>query len=354
LARHCALKGLIYAAATFPGESHNLPTLLTHLEEELKSQILSDGGHISRNPQVHLTVLRDLIDIRAILRLIKYDISPFLQSFITKMAPIVRFFRHGDGKLAHFGATISAATSISSSVIDMVLSLSDVRGRPPEKASALGFERCNNKGSLILLNVGAKTLSNKFSDLEEGTGSLNFEWSVGRDRIIVQGDLVLQTYEGDRLQVPHLIKPKSMQLRRTSRQTDQGGHTLLEASYTHPENHLFQHRRHLYLSENPIDLRGEDNIKVTTNTLYGIRFILSKGIEASVASGGRSILLNLGSAIPFVDDSLKNQRVKNWRFLMSGADEAHCETYENHKAIILIGRVKTDHPACIQWAFRQE
>lgn len=337
LERLCALKGLIYAAVVFPKERDQLNALLPQLERELQAQILADGGHSSRDPQTHLSVLRDLIDIRSILRLIHLEIPSFLQTTINQMAPIVRFFRHGDGELSNFGK----ASRISSSVIDMVLSLSDVRGRPPERASILGFERCVNKKSLILLNVGKKTEEIYPNGVEEGTGSLNFEWSVGRDRLVVQGDLILQTCGGDAFQVSNSCTPESLQLHRTS----QGGHSLLDVTYEQSDGMPFRHRRQLYLAENQTDLRGEDSIWVSCEGVYGVRFILAADITAFPISGRRGVLIGAPH---------DRKQGRQWRFLASGAEEILCEPYAKNQAILLLGRIPSGQSICIQWAFQQD
>lgn len=342
LERIFALKGMVYAAIAFPGESYRLATLLPQLEKELQAQIFSDGGHKSRNPQTHLIVLRDLIDIRAMLRLIHYEIPSSLQTLINQMAPIVRLFRHGDGGLATFGSP----SQVSPPVIDMVLSLADVRGRPPERALNLGFERCVNKSSLILLNVGTKIDSFQDSLSEENTGSLNFEWSMGRDRIILKGDLVLQTNEGKHFQIPDPMDSKSIQLHRIN----QKGHTLVDVRYAGSDGHSFSHRRQLCLGGNQPNLRGEDTIEVPCEAVYGIRFVLAKNIEASLSSGKRGVMLRLpnsGKAIP-------SQEGHMWRLLASKVEEILIEPYGETQAILLLGHIKSNQPHSIRWAFCQD
>jgi len=342
LERFFALKGIIYAAVTFPGENYHLATVLPQLEKELKLQIVSDGGHQSRCPQTHLIVLRDLIDIRAMLRLIHHEIPPFLQEHISKMAPIVRLFRHGDGELATFGR----GPHIPSPVIDMVLSLADVRGRPPERASTLGFERCVNKSSLILLNVGAGVESDRSMDLEKGTGSLNFEWSIGRDRLVIQGDLLLQTHEGGQFHVPDPLDAASIQLHRAY----QEGHALLDATYSPSDALSFSHRRQLYLSGDQPSLRGEDTIQAPCEAIYGIRFVLDKDVEVSFVSGGRGVMIRL----PTQGKPGRNQEGQQWRLLASGVEEILCEPYATNQAILLLGRTKPGQPISVQWAFCQD
>lgn len=343
LERLCALKGIIYAAVAFPGENGRLPDLLPRLEQEIGAQILPDGGHASRCAETHLSVLRHLIDLRAMLRLIHHEIPSFLQITIHQMAPIVRLFRHGDGKLSTFGRE----ASVSSPVIDMALSLADVRGRPPERASQLGFERCANKSSLLLFNVGTKLPKPQSALLEEeSTGALNFEWSIGRNRLVLQGDLLLQTQEGKRFHISDSLNPNPIQLHRVS----QEGHTLLDASYGGDTGTLFCHRRQLYLGQNQSNLRGEDQIQATCDAFYGIRFVLDKAVEASLSSGRRGVMVRAAAK----GKAAQNQGEQQWRLLVSGAAEIVCEPYGTSQAILLLGHIKMNQPVSIQWAFCQD
>jgi uncharacterized heparinase superfamily protein len=340
LERLQGLKGLIYAAVTFPGESGRLITVLPDLDVELEAQILPDGGHCSRNPQTHLLVLRDLIDIRAMLRLIHYTIPLFVQKYISLMVPIVRLFRHGDGCLASFGNV----SNIPSPIIDMVLSLADVRGRPPENAPSLKFERAASKGSLILLNVGSKIASLPLFTGEEGTGSLNFEWSVGRDRLVTQGDIILQTARGKHLHIPGHLESDSIKLYRKNQQ----GHAFLDVTYGRHDEHSYKHRRQLCLASNQADLRGEDTICVPHEAMYGIRFVFNEKSEVSLTTSGRSGLIRLP-----VNDNSDMRGIRQWRLLVSGAEEIFHESISAFQSILLLGHLKPNEPASIQWAFRQ-
>ncbi len=63
-----ALKGLVGGLAALGGSPKRMARVLRTLERELPVQVLPDGGHRTRSPSVQLAVLRDLIDIRAVLR----------------------------------------------------------------------------------------------------------------------------------------------------------------------------------------------------------------------------------------------------------------------------------------------
>src|SRR5437667_411063 len=101
-----ALKGLIAGMAVLGGFEPRLTRVLKSLERELSVQILPDGGHLSRSPSLQLQVLQDLIDMRAVLRVAQIEIPVGLQHAIEHMAPMLRFFRHGDRRLALFNDSL--------------------------------------------------------------------------------------------------------------------------------------------------------------------------------------------------------------------------------------------------------
>src|SRR6516165_5150727 len=101
-ARLRALKGLITGRATLGDSATRLAKVLKALEREVQVQVLPDGGHLSRNLSLQLQVLQDLIDTRAVLRAAQIETPGGLQHAIERMAPILRFFRHGDRRLALF------------------------------------------------------------------------------------------------------------------------------------------------------------------------------------------------------------------------------------------------------------
>ena len=75
---------------------------LTRLEAEIARQILPDGGHINRSPEDLLHAYRLITMVMDALTAIQHPVSHELRSAHDRMAPMVRFFRHGDGALALF------------------------------------------------------------------------------------------------------------------------------------------------------------------------------------------------------------------------------------------------------------
>jgi uncharacterized heparinase superfamily protein len=173
-----AIKGLLLASLALDG-GKMAPRALRMLETEIAAGVLGDGGHLSRNPAAQLSILRELIDIRAALREAQREIPEAVQTAIDRMAPTLRFFRHGDGGLALF----NGADEDEGWLIDVVLSRSEARGKPHESAPHSGFERLTADRTLVLADVGAPPP--RGFDLDAHAGTLSFEMSVGKERIVV-------------------------------------------------------------------------------------------------------------------------------------------------------------------------
>ncbi|MBV9554930.1 MAG: hypothetical protein JO032_19290, partial [Alphaproteobacteria bacterium] len=149
-ARLRSLKGLVTALVGFGSPHKRIFRALQAIERELPAQILPDGGHRSRNPSVQLDMLRDLVDIRTTLRAGHIEVPAPVQDAIDRMAPIVRFFRHGDRKLALFNNAIEE----DGILVDLVLTRSETKGVAPAQASNTAFQRLQAGHSLVLVDIG--------------------------------------------------------------------------------------------------------------------------------------------------------------------------------------------------------
>src|SRR5262249_53173465 len=178
-ARLRALKGLLAGMAVLGSPQSRLARALKTLERELSVQILPDGGHLSRSPSLQLQVLQDLIDIRTALRAGQIEVPVALRDTIERMAPMLRFFRHGDRRLALFNDSLEE----DGVLIDIVLTRSETKGRAPSHAPDTGFDRLQAGKSLVLIDTG-KPPPHGF-DEHAHAGTLSFEMSYERERIIV-------------------------------------------------------------------------------------------------------------------------------------------------------------------------
>ncbi len=152
---------------------------LDRLEEEIARQILPDGGHVSRSPEALLAAYRHIVMVLEALSAVGEEPPHNLRNAHDRVAPMLRFFRHGDGALALFNGGAEG----DAKMIAGLLARDDIRGQPFHHARHSGYQRLAAGRSLCLLDCG-KTPEGAFAlDAHAGAGA--FELSSGHDRIVV-------------------------------------------------------------------------------------------------------------------------------------------------------------------------
>ncbi len=365
-ARLRALKGLIGGLAALGGSEKRMARALRTLERELLVQILPDGGHRTRSPSVQLAVLRDLIDIRAVLRAAKLEIPGPLQLGIERMAPMLRFFRHGDRRLALFNNSVEE----DGVVVDLALTRSETRGHPPMQAPHSGFQRLQAGPSLVLVDTG-KPPPRGF-DGEAHAGTLSFELSQGRERIIVNcggyrgarpawrrvarssaAHSVLVVGDTNAIEITAGGSlghgPSSVRCERA----EEGGHQWIAATHDFYRRRFgLTYARELYLAADGDDLRGEDKLTGRAGAAFALRFHLHPAVEASLIEEG-GIEEGGGALLRLPSGAL-------WRLRASGAqmslgESIYLGTGELRKTqqIVLSGTTGPSG-ATVRWAIRRE
>ncbi|MEA1938964.1 MAG: heparinase II/III family protein, partial [Pseudomonadota bacterium] len=306
LERILALKGLAYGGLFLPGQRGRAVLAMRLLEPEIAHQILPDGMHAARSPEIHLMVLRHLIDLRNALKVGRMDVPDWLGTTIERMAPALRFFRHGDGALALFNGGHESTRK----TIEMVLAQAAARGRAKQVLKDAGFVRITKGKTLILTDVGAPPPEGL--DRVAHAGMLAFEMSTGRERLIVNCGSVhaeekLTTTElrgtssHSTVTVADLDQAGIAQpgfTRRPERigweRTDHDGAVLLDMGHDGYRASLgIIHRRRLYLSADGGDLRGEDRLAGMPDAPFVISFYLHPDTRASLIQNGTEVLIRL-------------------------------------------------------------
>ena len=339
-----------------------------------KEQLSADGSHISADPAIHFSLLKDILDVRSALRSSALDGYEILTHIIQKMAPILRFSRLGDGKLPSYEnpayrLLANLQNPPSSLYIDMVLSIADVKGKQLMKADDMGFERLNSKTSQLFLNVVPRK-----DDFEQfygpGTGILNFEWNHAAQRIIPRGDIVIQTTQDEWL---HCQKgsdvPQVLHIDRKSK----NGQYLLEADFesilkkqnttiiNDGESYVFHHHRQLFLGDDDGDFRGQDRFLLSTNALCAVRFVFSKGTSLSLINSSKvhcALIQTLEKEKNKQHEEFKKEKSphknKLWRFMCQNVEElsVHHDKKTQQSALIVLTRLQIDKPKIIKWGFR--
>ena len=148
------------------------------LADELGRQILPDGGHVSRDPQLLLDLLLDLLPLRQTYAARGVPPPPLLNA-IDRMMPMVRCFRHGDGTLALFNGMGSTRPD----VLATVLAYDDGGGAALHNARYSGYQRLEAGEAIVIVDAGRPPPLDFAQRAHAGT--LAFEFSHGSQRIVV-------------------------------------------------------------------------------------------------------------------------------------------------------------------------
>ena len=306
-----ALKGQIYACLALPNSQSRLFNALTILADELPRQILPDGGHIERNPTSHALVLRHLIDIRTALRAAGFAVPDIVQHSIHVMAPVLRLYRHGDGKMCLFNGSQEG----DAAWYDLLLNQSHAGNRTAISAPHTGYERLQQGRSVLIVDTGGPPPP--AYDSAAHAAPLSFEFSVGRERLIVNcGDggqphrsnsigqalrttaahsaVVLADTNAVELRPEGGIgrHPRQMPLQY---QPNPNGKTLVVSHDGYRGNLNMVHTRQLSLSTDGEDLSGDDILTGQAGFPFTVRFHLHPDVKASLTGNGATVLLRTRS-----------------------------------------------------------
>ena len=306
------------------------------MAREIGQQVLGDGGHASRNPATHLAVLRDLIQARGVLMAAHHEVPEALQNAIDRLAPMLRFFRHGDGRLALFNGSREGVDGLA----DQTLVLADAPGRALTSARHSGFERLVARRTLVLLDAGVPAPAATFYGMHAGL--LAFELSVGRERLIVNGGAperpsvawtramrataahsTLTLADTNAVHLDDAGRLKGAAPMVAAERSEAEGSVWIEAYHEgYRESFGLVHRRRLYLDESGEELRGEDSLigRPRHPLNFAIRFHLHPQVHASLVQNGAAALFRLpgGSGFRLVVSSGSELRLEESIYLGAG------------------------------------
>lgn len=294
---------------------------LQRFTEEVKAQILPDGGHISRNPEAVLRLLKKLEQLLDLLADQKVETPQDIRIAIDRMAPFLRTFRHGDGTLALFQGSQEGILV----EIERVLEASNNQGQPLSSARHSAYERLQAGPSVILMDVGkpapvslhpyghASVLAFEMSSAMEriivncgamkggeGTWHEALGATAAHSALVVDNRNILQLYEGGG------VVDKDINI--TCERIEENGHILINASHDgYKEAFGLIHHRSVYLNKEGTDLRCEDVLTGNGGSHFEICLHLHPDVHTSLVSDEQSALLKLQSGAGW---HLKVQGVK--------------------------------------------
>ena len=152
---------------------------LTMLQTEIAVQILPDGGHITRSPEDLVHAYRLITMVMDALTATSLEIPNELRSAHDRMAPMIRFFRHGDGALSLF----HGGHECDARMIAGLLARDEVRGQPFAFAPHSGYQRIAAGRTILVMDCGIAPPSPYAT--EAHASCLAFELSAATHRIVV-------------------------------------------------------------------------------------------------------------------------------------------------------------------------
>jgi uncharacterized heparinase superfamily protein len=292
------------------------------LVDELKEQILPDGGHISRNPQVLVDLLLDLLPLRQAYAARGTSAPQMLLNAIDRMMPMLRLFRHGDGSMALFnGMGPTAAHAVAT-----VLAYDDARAAPLAHAPHSGYERLEASETIIIMDCGAPPPP-RYSR-EAHASALSFEMSHNGHRLFVNcgvpfnpradlrdaarataahtalivGDRSSARFATgaglDRFVAGQVIAgPTDVRARRAE---DEHALEVVARHNGYDRNFGLIHERRITMSSDGLRCEGEDKLSPTERRVpgagqadYALRFHLHPSVRVELAEGGAAAFLTL-------------------------------------------------------------
>jgi uncharacterized heparinase superfamily protein len=365
-ARLLALKGLILASIALGVGERRIGRAIADLARELPLQVLPDGGHVERSPTVQLMVLRDIVDVRTALRTAHIVVPDALQMAIDRMAPMLRLFRHGDGRLAQFNDTSEEYGALA----DLLLTRSEVRARPPVSAPHSGFQRLHCGKTIVIADTGAPPPHGL--DHHAHAGTFSFEMSVGRERLIVNCGAYRGTSPDWRRAARNTAAHSTLIVADTNsaeihedltlghrptvssieRAEAEGSQWIAASHDGYKAQFGLDHARQLFLAADGEDLRGEDTLTGKPGSSFAIRFHLHPTVQVSLIQDGGAALLRLASGTGF--------RLRAHGAQMSLADSIYLGSgaIKKTQQIVLAGTVGGNADgsggATVKWAIRRE
>jgi uncharacterized heparinase superfamily protein len=345
---------------------------LAMVEAEIARQILPDGGHVTRSPEDLVHAYRLITMVMDALTATSQAIPQELRAAHDRIAPMIRFFRHGDGALALFNGGQECDTRM----IAGLLARDEVRGQPFAFAPHSGYQRIASGRTLLVMDCGIAPPGGYST--EAHAGCLAFELSASTHRIVVNcgaandarravWDTALRataahstltladTSTGAILQsgwARDFLGPRLLggviAVETRPVETPQGW--MVEASHDGYVAALgVRHERQVTLASQGLSLTGSDRLLPKTKSRnagvsFAIRFHIHPDVRMSLAQSG-DVLLKLPNG-------------EGWRFRASiptAVEESvylGSDTLRRAEQLVLSGTV-ADAPVDIAWIFEQ-
>tara|TARA_Y100000590_G_scaffold72611_1_gene79826 strand:+ start:1683 stop:3278 length:1596 start_codon:yes stop_codon:yes gene_type:complete len=300
------IKALIYVSISIPNKKYYYQIAIFNLKTELSNQILKDGCHFQRNPEIHLQILKDLLDIRAVLNSTKRNVFFDLQNTIKKMCVVYRFFLLKDNSISNFNGTSNYNRNEIRNTISEIPKPSKV----PRELTEAGFQRIDTKDTTLILDCGVP--KNYDATYKAHSCTSSFELCHKKNKIVIcslsgldekinrktaaHSTLTLDNTNAYKiLKNDHLSRvPNIIKVKRTERY---GANVVEIENYSYKNQYDAIHKRLIYIDKNGLDIRGEDNIYCPMEINFDIRFFLDTSIKTLITNKEKNIVMRLNNNI---------------------------------------------------------
>ena len=354
-----ALKGLFVVQSALGAKTEKLAALFELILPLIEQVTQADGGHKSRMPDVHLKLMRNLIEIRNTASSSDVEGTAQLDKKITQMASLCRMWRHANGQFARF----NGAGLMTNEIIEETLARTEQRGKVLQLAPDSGFVRLSSARSTLIMDTGKPEIDAAVT----GFGTLAFEFAVGQNLLVVNpgqtaADANLQrllcstkahstlTIDGQSSSSPG--KNRLARVSNVEIGPAEGGMLAVTTHDGYEPSHGILHHRHLFLATGGGNLRGADTLEYTgapgeIPRLAMARFHLHPRVTAAMLHDQRILLKIRGHRVGWVFRSNAATSLDNSLFL-DGTDRMNCQQ------IVLsftLGDLRTTGNSSIKWAF---
>ena len=354
-----ALKGLFVGQSALGAKPNDLVALLDLVLPLIDQLTRADGGHNSRMPDMHLRLMRDLLEIRNAAFSSGVETISQLDKKIAQMASICRMWRHANGQFARF----NGAGMMTIEKIDETLSRAGQRGRVLQQAPYSGFIRFSSGRSTVIMDTGTPQTSAAVT----GYGTLAFEFAVGQNLLVINPGqtatdsnllrLLCSTKAHSTLSIDgqNSSNPRKNRLAKLSNVEigpADGGLLAVTTHNGYESSHGILHHRHLFLATGGGNLRGADILEYTgapgeIPRLATVRFHLHPRVTAAMLRNQRVLLKIRGNRTGWVFRSNAATTLDNSLFF-DGQNRMNCQQIVVNLAL---ADLRTFSSKTIKWAF---
>jgi uncharacterized heparinase superfamily protein len=170
-ARLLALVALIEATLATHGDEATRTKLEGEFERECSTEILPDGGHVSRSPAVAVELMLDLVALRQHYAAADVRHPPFFAPMVARLGAFLTRLRHPDGAIARFNGM---GATPRDEVAALLMPLAPAHGASIDRES--GYGRLEAGSTVVFADLAAP---------RPGASALSFEMSAGGVPLIV-------------------------------------------------------------------------------------------------------------------------------------------------------------------------